>query len=98
MRSGSRRLTAEEEAFYAGFTHLRVIQAEPYAAGEFVDIIGDHPHSGKRGTIAAIEANPADRLLGRSPVREALRVSLSDGMECFVMEPRHVRRATCLTR
>ncbi len=93
MRISRRQLTPEDEAFYAGFTPL-VIKPKPYAVGDQVDVIGDHPHAGKRGTVVSIEANPADRLLQREVFREALRVAtLHTGEEFYVMEPRHVVRA-----
>lgn len=94
-RKQHRPLTAEEESFYASFTPLIVgPKPNPYTVGDRVYICGDHPHSDKLGEIVAIEANPADLLLQRPKIRESLRVRTDDGMECFVMEPRHVKRIT----
>jgi hypothetical protein len=91
MRKPKRPLTRNEEEFYAAFTPF-MISLRPYRVGDQVLIGGDHPHAGKMGEIIAIEPNPADRLLQRERIREALRVKTQDGDECFVMEPKHVRR------
>lgn len=73
------RLTPEEEAFYAGFTPLKVAPRDPLDIGDRVRIIGDHPHEGKEGKIVQVI-----KLLGKP----AVEVRFEDGEGCFVTDPK----------
>lgn len=53
MKKKSRKLTPEQEAFFAGFDRqtIQLPLNEPPGAGDVVRIIGKHPHAGKVGEV-----------------------------------------------
>jgi hypothetical protein len=53
--------------------------------GDRVLICGDHPWTGHTGEFVAAEILHVINKPG-------LRIRLDNGMECFVMEPRHLQR------
>lgn len=53
--------------------------------GDRVLICGDHPWTGHTGEFVAVEMLSVIEVPG-------LRIKLDNGCECFVMEPRHLRR------
>jgi hypothetical protein len=53
--------------------------------GDRVMVCGDHPWSGHTGEFVNVE------IMGVLN-KPGLRIRLDNGMECFVMEPRHLRR------
>lgn len=54
-----------------------------------VDIVGDHPHVGRRGTVEVVDGNvTTTRVLGGAPM---IRVTFGEHDECFA-EARHLRK------
>jgi len=69
-------LTEAEKAFYAGFTPMTAAKPK-IEIGSSVEIVGDHPHAGRKGKIVGVIS-----LLGKP----AIEVRFDDGDGCFVVD------------